>query len=770
MKKLSLFLLSVLTSLTMDAQTISGDLNHNGELDVDDITLLIGDYLTGEKEMINTHNIIYGREFVDLGLSVNWATTNIGASLPEAYGNYFAWGEIKPKDTYSWATYKWSNDAGDKFTKYNAAYPDFGEVDGHTVLESKDDAAQIFWGKPWRMPTASEQAELEEKCTWMWEALNGVNGYRVTGPNGHSIFLPAAGYIEDNSLKAEGKEGWYWSSSLCDGVPVHGKCMGFDSGNFWGASFRYLGHCVRAVCPPVQVEITLSETSLEMWTGNASQLTAIVVPYEGSSTLTWTSSDENVATVADGVVTAIAPGSAIITAEVSGSKATCGVTVKRSTGTDNGHAWVDLGLSVNWATMNVGTSWPEGYGGHFAWGETWAKDDFSWETYHHCNGSYNTLTKYNWNPDYGGDQQIYTCDCKTTLELTDDAARKTWGGSWRIPTPEELNELITKCTWTWETLNEVNGYRVVGPSGRSIFLPAAGIGIGKTTNNMGVAGRYWSNTLCEYVPVDACCLDFDSDKVGVNDIGSRDWGSSVRAVCSPTSTNPDVTAYTVNDVSFNMISVKGGRFVMGSSNGDADEAPPHYVTVSDFSMGETEVTQALWTAVMANNPSRFQDSNLPVNMVSWDDCQEFITKLNQLTGKTFRLPTEAEWEFAARGGTKSLSNTYSGSNVIDDVAWYETNGGQKPHQVATKQPNEIGLYDMSGNVLEWCRDKYDNYSYTEQTNPIGSTESSSLYFVLRGGSCFTPASYCRVACRYAYVPNHRSVDIGLRLVLVSPTR
>ena len=157
-------------------------------------------------------------------------------------------------------------------------------------------------------------------------------------------------------------------------------------------------------------------------------------------------------------------------------------------------------------------------------------------------------------------------------------------------------------------------------------------------------------------------------------------------------------------------------------------------------------------------------------MVSWDDCQEFITKLNQLTGKTFRLPTEAEWEFAARGGTKSLSNTYSGSNVIDDVAWYETNGGQKPHQIATKQPNELGLYDMSGNVLEWCRDKYDNYSYTEQTNPIGSTESSSLYFVLRGGSCFTPASYCRVACRYAYVPNHRSADIGLRLVLVSPTR
>lgn len=537
MKKLNLCLLSVLTALTMDAQVISGDLNHNGELDVEDITLLINGYLTGEKEVINTQNMIYGHEYVDLGLSVCWATTNVGASFPEAYGDYFAWGEIKPKDTYSWATYRWSNDSGDYFIKYNAAYPDFGTIDGKTVLDFMNDAAQVFWGEPWRMPTASELTELVEKCTWMWTTQNGVKGATVTGPNGHSIFLPAAGYIEDHSLKAEGKEGWYWSSSLGDGVPVHGKCMGFDSGSFWGASFRYLGHCVRAVCPPVQVEITLSETSLEMWTGNASQLTAIVVPYEGSSTLTWTSSDENVATVADGVVTAIAPGSATITAEASGSKATCGVTVKRSTGTDNGRVWVDLGLSVNWATMNVGTSWPEGYGGHFAWGETWAKDDFSWNTYSLCEGSYNTLTKYNWDQNYSK----FVRDDKYILDLVDDAARKNWGGTWRMPTPDELNELITKCTWTWQALNGVNGYHVTGPSGNSIFLPAAGFGIGKTTNNMGVAGRYWSNTLCVDIPVDACCLDFDSDKVGVNDIGSRDWGFSVRAVCPQTQDSTTTT-------------------------------------------------------------------------------------------------------------------------------------------------------------------------------------------------------------------------------------
>ena len=140
-----------------------------------------------------------------------------------------------------------------------------------------------------------------------------------------------------------------------------------------------------------------------------------------------------------------------------------------------------------------------------------------------------------------------------------------------------------------------------------------------------------------------------------------------------------------------------------------DESPVHSVTLSSYYMGETEVTQALWKAVMGNNPSRFKGDNLPVENVSWNDCQEFIRKLKQKTGKNFRLPTEAEWEYAARGGKKSNGYKYSGSNNIGSVAWYDDNSSNQIHAVKGKRLNELGLYDMSGNVWEWCSDWYGQY-------------------------------------------------------------
>ncbi len=239
------------------------------------------------------------------------------------------------------------------------------------------------------------------------------------------------------------------------------------------------------------------------------------------------------------------------------------------------------------------------------------------------------------------------------------------------------------------------------------------------------------------------------------------------------------TTYTVNGVSFKMVSVSGGTFLMGaqntdssSSNYDADaydfEAPVHNVTLSDYQIGETEVTQALWQAVMNNNPSYFKGDNLPVETVSWNDCQEFITKLNQATGKTFRLPTEAEWEFAARGGTKSQGYKYSGSNTIGDVAWYTENSGDKTHEVGTKQANELGLYDMSGNVWEWCSDWYGEYSSSAQSDPTGPSTGS--YRVQRGGSWYDGAWGCRVAIRSGYTPTYRNYYFGLRLALSSSTR
>ncbi len=225
---------------------------------------------------------------------------------------------------------------------------------------------------------------------------------------------------------------------------------------------------------------------------------------------------------------------------------------------------------------------------------------------------------------------------------------------------------------------------------------------------------------------------------------------------------------TVKGVAFNMVQVQGGTFTMGAtaeqgSDADSDEKPAHRVTLSSYYIGETEVTQVLWQAVMGNNPSSFKGNNLPVETVSWNDCQDFIRKLNALTRKKFRLPTEAEWEFAARGGMQSRGYKYSGSNTIDNVAWYDSNSGNKTHSVKTKSPNELGIYDMSGNVWEWCSDWYGSYNSGSQTNPIGSSGGS--YRVFRGGSWSIKPRYCRVSYRSYLDPTLRNYYLGLRLVL-----
>lgn len=224
---------------------------------------------------------------------------------------------------------------------------------------------------------------------------------------------------------------------------------------------------------------------------------------------------------------------------------------------------------------------------------------------------------------------------------------------------------------------------------------------------------------------------------------------------------------TVNGIKYNMVWVDGGTFRMGATSEQgseiSDEKPVHSVTLSGYYIGKTEVTQALWQAVMGSNPSYFEGDDLPVEQVSWDDCQEFIRKLNSLTGQNFRLPTEAEWEFACRGGNNSRGYKYSGSNYIDNVAWYDGNSGDKTHPVATKSPNELGIYDMSGNVWEWCADWYGDYSSGRQTNPKGPYDGSRR--VDRGGSWYYYARICRSSIRYSYYPANRFNDLGLRLAL-----
>ena len=228
------------------------------------------------------------------------------------------------------------------------------------------------------------------------------------------------------------------------------------------------------------------------------------------------------------------------------------------------------------------------------------------------------------------------------------------------------------------------------------------------------------------------------------------------------SSNTTSLSAELNKLINNMVYVSGGTFIMGGDE-SSDQTPTHSVTLSSYYICKYEVTQALWRAVMGSNPSFSKGDNLPVEQVSWNDCQTFINRLNKYTGRKFRLPTEAEWEFAARGGNYSRHYKYSGSNNLDDVAWYANNSGNHSHPIGAKQANELGLYDMSGNVWEWCSDWDGSYSSNSQSNPTGPNSGS--YRVKRGSSWSYSSRNCRSSSRGSGTPSYRSGELGLRLVL-----
>lgn len=226
--------------------------------------------------------------------------------------------------------------------------------------------------------------------------------------------------------------------------------------------------------------------------------------------------------------------------------------------------------------------------------------------------------------------------------------------------------------------------------------------------------------------------------------------------------------FIAHNVMIEMVRVEGGTFTMGAtaeqaSDAFSDELPTHKVTMSPFLIGKYEVSQTLWLAVMGENPSVNTGINLPVDNVTWNECQTFITKLNELTGKNFRLLTEAEWEYAARGGNKSKGYKYSGSNNLGDVAWYIDNSNNTSHAMGTKAPNELGIYDMTGNVMEWVSDWKGSYSSGAQTNPTGP--DSGTYRVNRGGSYGNVERLSRITNRNSIDPNMSSKTMGLRLCL-----
>ena len=257
-------------------------------------------------------------------------------------------------------------------------------------------------------------------------------------------------------------------------------------------------------------------------------------------------------------------------------------------------------------------------------------------------------------------------------------------------------------------------------------------------------------------------------KITISEGKTEKISATLTKVEAPAATQPTTTATaakpTVKDFgNIEMVFVEGGTFSMGSRASDAYgvETPAHDVTLSSFYIGKYEVTQGQWRAVMGSNPKKYTGDNMPVKQISWDDAQAFIKKLNALTGKNYRLPTEAEWEYAGCGGNKSKGYRYSGSNVLKDVAWYGANTIECQN-VGKKQPNELGIYDMSGNVWEWCQDWYSNYSSSPQTNPKGP--SAGKVRVLRGGSYYRGSEHdCRLAARISSPPYFSSYEYGFRL-------
>lgn len=394
----------------------------------------------------NGNVLVNDHEAVDLGLSVKWATCNLGSETPEGSGNCYAWGETKVKDNCSWSTYDWCNGANDKLTKY-CINSDYGTVDNVVTLSSSDDAATAAWGKKWRMPTQSEIKELVEECVWTWL----YNGYNITGPNGKTIFLPMTGYRDGASINGRGSNGSYWSSSLDASNNDCAYYIDFHSdGKKDKSANRYLGCAIRPVTGDTEMsvpkisEISRTEKGKTVITSGTSITLSATITSDGYDKVTERGfcfsskhenpriTDEKIIVTSEnfnfsGTIAGLKRGSTYhicayaVNSQGVGYSAPISFIVPSLV---NDYEAVDLGLSVKWATFNYGAAAPEETGNFVhLWGAF--EDGECWE-------------------------------------------------NWHTPTKDEMNELLYDCTWEWTTYNGVNGQLVTGPNGNSIFLPAAG--------------------------------------------------------------------------------------------------------------------------------------------------------------------------------------------------------------------------------------------------------------------------------------------------------
>ncbi len=612
MKKISFLLLAVLIAVSANAQVLNGDLNHNQGLDVEDVTLLIDGYLTGDAEYITPkinfyqedNSLIQGKwyksktasiEFKESGIAEGFGNGNVyeykflpsqGRILLFSNGSiYNSFDVVYLTDeqmviryidgsfevyTRSYPTTKvnrieicystnwdpvshlymhvYSNDVIDDERLRAFVFPE--DADNKNVIWSSSDEDVVFVDNGYVMAVGEGTAVITCEATdgsgvkatcpvtvteIRWVTKIALSETYITSQIGYSYQLTAT-VTPSNATNTSVT--WRSSDTSVATVSNNGVVTTQGVGTATITCKAADGSGVEATCKVVVrgnpvTNITLSPSTLTLEAGKTKYISATVTPSNATNkNLTWKSSDTSVATVSAGVsganVTAQGVGTATITCEAadgSGVKATCTVVVKTY---NNGHEYVDLGLSVKWATVNIGASSPETPGSYFAWGETTPKSTYNWGTYKHCKGSMTTLTKY-CRLEYFGN-----VDNKTVLDLSDDAARYNWGGTWRIPTYSEMNELIKKCNVSWAVQNGVEGRKITGPNGNSIFLPATGYysdsSIQGTEENTAI---YSTNSI--YANGDSHCSCLYFNKQGNFNPGMTGWyrynGLCVRAVC-----------------------------------------------------------------------------------------------------------------------------------------------------------------------------------------------------------------------------------------------
>lgn len=433
-------------------------------------------------------------DYVDLGLSVNWATFNIGATNPLEYGFYYAWGEIEPRDTSNYdVSYAWKD----------------GYKKNKNVLDPEDDAAHVQWGGDWRMPTQEEMMELYDNCTVEFVTIDNINGYRFTskieGFTDKSIFLPTAGIFNYSVIY---DYYCYYLSSTYDTINNRGTCCSYNEQYCYpGSIYGHDGMPVRPVCPSERyngddaTSLTIEEDTVLIHLGDYGYTLSFNVKKGDivvKRPVVWSTNDPTVVYVQeDGTIFGLKSGTTIVTATYKDLKDSCIVKV-------TGFQAVDLGLRVKWATCNVGADNPWDYGDYYAWGETEPKESYTIMNYKWYAGSvyydvamYATrkIKKYCTSPS---ESYLGQPDNKIKLEADDDIATIMGGNKWRMPTEDEIIELIYNCKWVWTTMNNVKGYKIYGTKSgftdNYIFLPAAGGFCETTKDQIGSICQYWGSS------------------------------------------------------------------------------------------------------------------------------------------------------------------------------------------------------------------------------------------------------------------------------------